>query len=208
MPLFDAGMNCGLVYRYELLVLHCREVFVAERLLPVARRFNAGDGVSFFMMRRVATLAAALVSGFVTGLVSGSISFHFVATRRRFGLVTRCPGVETPGYRHGVATRPNTGVGRNTTKHPRRPQRDQTPASVATRRRQSSPDVAFIKFHSMSFEQRPVLVLKRRPLVVLPLVSDIGLDGLQIRSTDRERSVSVLPTEPCQIRKRVVHPFR
>ncbi len=53
----------------------------------VARRFNAGDGGSFFTMRRVATLAAALVPGFVIGFVS--ISLRRYATPFGLGSVTR-----------------------------------------------------------------------------------------------------------------------
>ena len=71
----------------------------------------------------------------------------------------------------------------------------------------SSPDVALVIFDTVLFKELPILFLKWARLMMLALVRDIMDELGQLGSAHRECSVTVLPTEMTQVRKRVMNPF-
>lgn len=71
----------------------------------------------------------------------------------------------------------------------------------------SIPYVSFVVFHLIYFEQSPKFILKCHTLVVFFLYGDVLLDGIDVRLTDGEASVSLLPGKVMKVSLLLVNPL-
>jgi hypothetical protein len=59
----------------------------------------------------------------------------------------------------------------------------------------SVPNIPLVVLNLISFEQRPELLLIRRPVVMFLLVCDVIAKSRDLREADREHAVAILPGE-------------
>jgi len=74
-------------------------------------------------------------------------------------------------------------------------------------RSNSIPYIAFIKCHLIPFQQPPVFILKRLPLVMLRLVADVGYNRIRIRLADGKCAIARLPMEIRECETLALDPF-